>query len=129
MPDEKPHDKNMEVLTRAIVEAITKSREVREAVRKLSETDEVCSKSFMVLMLKVANLADTMGLDFPDVCGHDAAPRKTRSRADEGTGENAPKPEAVEDGRALSKREKEFREFLAENFDTEAWLKKLGLKF
>jgi len=132
MPDEKHHDRNMEVLTRAIVEAITKSREVKEAVKKLSETDEICSKSFMVLMLKVANLADTMGLDFPSSCNHDQPEKRSqRYAADLGTDEadSTPIEKKREDGGGLSSREKEFRKFLEEKFDQEAWLKKLGLKF
>ncbi|MBI4667402.1 MAG: hypothetical protein HY751_13445 [Nitrospinae bacterium] len=127
--EEKNNEKDMEVLTRAIVEAITKSRDVRDAIKRLSEGEEVCSKSFMVLMLKVRSLAESMGFDVADECRHE--PLKPRA-----TGKPAAPPQEdvvklsgrVEDGKALSDSESLFRDYLAEKFDQDAWLKKLGLK-
>ncbi|MBF0291450.1 MAG: hypothetical protein HQK86_04765 [Nitrospinae bacterium] len=129
--DEKNNEKDMEILTRAIVDAITKSRDVREAIRRLTETDEVCSKSFMVLMLKVRSLAETMGLDFPNTCSHEpeklAAPAREKKSVEDKQAVLKKLMTDFVDGKKLSQREMEFCEYLADNFDSGEWLKKHGL--
>jgi hypothetical protein len=129
--DEKNNEKDMEILTRAIVDAITKSRDVREAIRRLTETDEVCSKSFMVLMLKVRSLAETMGLDFPGSCSHDpdkpSMPAKDKKRGEVRQAAFKKLMGDLVDGKKLTQREMEFCEYLADNFDSGQWLKKHGL--
>jgi hypothetical protein len=129
--DEKNNEKDMEILTRAIVDAITKSRDVREAIRRLSEADEVCSKSFMVLMLKVRSLAETMGLDFPNTCSHDpeklSAPARDKQRGEARQAAFKKLMGGFVDGKQLTQREMEFCEYLADNFDSGEWLKKHGL--
>ena len=132
MPDdEKNNEKDMEILTRAIVDAITKSRDVREAIRRLSETDEVCSKSFMVLMLKVRSLAETMGLDFPNACSHEpeklSPPAKEKKRGEARQAALKKIMGGLVDGKKLTQREMEFCEYMADNFDSGEWLKKHGL--
>ena len=136
MPDDSGGEKDMEALTRAIVDAITRSREVREAVKRLSDNDDVCSKSFMVLMLKVRNLAETMGVEL-HTCSHEGSSAQERFeelkrvyKPKTKNGEPSPPPQPprdMVDGAVLSPEEAAFREYLAEKFDEQAWLRKLGL--
>lgn len=128
--EDKNNEKDMEILTRAIVDAITKSRDVREAMRRLTESDEVCAKSFMVLMLKVRSLAETMGLDFPSSCSHDpekSPPVKEKKKADSRQDSFKKLMACYVDGKQLTPREMEFCEYLATKFDSDEWLKKHGL--
>ena len=129
MPDGGHRDKDMEFLSRAIVNAIAKSGDVREALRRISETDESYGKSFMVFMLKVRNLVESIG----------AAPRDgaTDNRKTGSSGTKTPTAKTrkardmrfVVDGKAESPGEIAFREYVAGHFDQDAWLKKHGLFF
>lgn len=129
--DDKNNEKDMEILTRAIVDAITKSRDVRDAIRRLSDADEVCSKSFMVLMLKVQSLAESMGLELPATCSSEpdkpAAPQKEKKRGEAKQAAIKKIAGGVVDGKKLTQREIEFCEYMAQNFDSVEWLKKHGL--
>lgn len=126
MPEDMNPDKDMEKLSRAIVNAIMKSRDVRKAISKLSETEDICSKSFMVLMLKIGNLAEAMGLDVPEVCEHSAAGGEEPGDT---TGDEEPKPDFkhIVDGRRLTRAELEFKEYLASRFNEKKWLEDNGL--
>jgi hypothetical protein len=135
MSEEKP-DKNMEALSRAIVDALLRAPEVRRAMERIAHSDEdhLGPESFMVMMLKVRNLAESLGIDVP---------------ADDE--EREPKPDRVFDTDELTLKLSEtgvdidafidtveaeepptdnetlFREFAAERFDEAAWLRKLRL--
>ncbi|MBI4828832.1 MAG: hypothetical protein HY804_08495 [Nitrospinae bacterium] len=127
MPDDHQPDEQAEKLSRAIVEAILKSREVRKAVRQLSEEDEGYLKSYMVLMLKVSNLVEAVETGLASASGgEEPAPRlkvKARPRS---------KPNEFRyfvDGRKVTPEEFAFCEYLSGKFDQQAWLKKLGIFF
>ena len=127
MPEEQnpESDKEMERLSRAIVEAIVKSKDVRRAISDLSETEDIHSKSFMILMLKVANLAEAMGMETPsslDEDSSDEARRPARKEVETCGGD-------YEDGKKLSEAEAAFREFLSSRFDENRWLRNNGLIF
>jgi len=129
MSEEKHPDENMDDLSKAIVDAIMNSRDVRKAIRKLSEMDDNYAKSFMVLMLKVQNLTDTM-----------EDPQGTTRRSAEFTIdpgqllEKKPKRTRRDvtnriDGKVETPNEIAFREYLASLFDQDEWLKNNGLIF
>jgi hydroxylamine reductase (hybrid-cluster protein) len=132
MAEERQRDDNMDFLSRAIVDAITKSPEVRQAIKKLAEKDEGYARSFMVLMLKVRNLAETLGVEISGVreeaAGEDMfdldfigkRSERDRSRVDLAN---------FVDGRKESLKEAQFREFESSRFNQEQWLKKHGLIF
>ncbi|MDH5509374.1 MAG: hypothetical protein OEZ32_03365 [Nitrospinota bacterium] len=132
MADDKQRDDNMEFLSRAIVDAITKSPEVRQAIKKLAEEDESYSRSFMVLMLKVRNLAESLGVKITsareDMGGEEMFDLNFMER------KRGAEPEITDlshyvDGRKESPREIEFREFESTRFNEEEWLRKHGLSF
>jgi hypothetical protein len=129
--NERPED-DMEMLSKAIVDAIIKSKEVREAIRKLSDTDESYSKSFMVLMLRVQNLVESIGVDLSkatDPASEDefnpgpVKPSATRKKKNRAVFKN------LVDGKVETPSELAFREFLAKRFDQDEWLKKIGIIF
>lgn len=127
--NERPDD-DMEMLSKAIVDAIIKSKDVREAIRKLSDTDESYSKSFMVLMLRVQNLVESIGVDLS---------KAVDPSSDEKFNPAPVKPSAAKkknndfknlvDGKIETPSELAFREFLADRFDQDEWLKKIGVIF
>ncbi|MGK7346069.1 MAG: hypothetical protein ACNS63_09705 [Candidatus Nitrospinota bacterium M3_3B_026] len=127
MPEEPSPENEMEILSKAIVDAIVRSRDVRKAIARLSGSDEIDSKSFMVLMLKVGNLAEAMGFDVPPGGGDGAAKEGTNGEAGDKPDEQVKLPDSYEDGRRLSRAEKAFREYLSKVFDQDEWLRKNGL--
>lgn len=131
MPENERPEDDMEMLSKAIVDAIVKSKDVREAIRKLSDTDESYSKSFMVLMLRVQNLVESIGVDLS---------KAVDPSSEEKFNPNIVKPPAAKkknrdffknlvDGKVESPSELAFREFLANRFDQDEWLKKIGVIF
>ncbi|VAX17017.1 hypothetical protein MNBD_NITROSPINAE03-453, partial [hydrothermal vent metagenome] len=118
MPENERPDDDMEMLSKAIVDAIIKSKDVREAIRKLSDTDESYSKSFMVLMLRVQNLVESIGVDLS---------KAVDSTPEEKFNPGPIKPSAIKkkkkdffknlvDGKIETPSELAFREFLADRF-------------
>jgi len=127
MAENKRPDDEMESLSRAIVDAIINSRDVRKAMRKISEADDSYSKSFMVLMLKLQNLADSIDLD-----KNSQEQVKNFNIGSEMSGLTQPRAKKNEfknfvDGKRESTSEIAFREFLASRFNQEDWLRKNGL--
>lgn len=132
MADEKQRDDNMESLSRAIVDAITKSPEVRQAIKKLAERDESYSRSFMVLMLKVRNLAETLGVEIAAGKDETAGEEMFNLNFVEREGEDElPGIDLSNyvDGRKETPSETAFREFESSQFNQMEWLKKHGLIF
>jgi hypothetical protein len=124
-------ERDFEKLSKAITEAVVSSPKVKKIVEEILKKDKICAKSFMVLVLKIQALADVLeegegGLD------HDSEDHvettDLESQEDQKSEKILPKNPAQQiDGRILSEKEAAFEEFASENFDTEAWLKKLGL--
>jgi len=129
-------DREMEKLSRAIVEAILASDDVKQSLEKLQHVDSSTYKSLMVFMLRLDSLSDFRNKLSSDISDMDDMPdlelekgdelsipkkRKVRKNIDK-----ASLPEII-DGRLISRSEKKFLDFLSEQFDQDSWLRKNGL--
>jgi len=110
-----------EKLSKAITEAVMTSEKVRKIVEEIQKKDEICPQSFMVLVLKMQVLTESLELkvEQDNAAGKPITKRPGRKKS--------PEKSQYIDGRKLSKREIDFEEFLNERFDSESWLKKNGL--
>lgn len=131
MTDPSGPERDFEKLSKAITEAVVSSPKVKKIVEEILKKDKICAKSFMVLVLKIQALADVLeesegGIDHDSEDNietndldyqEDKKPEKTLPQ----------KPTQQIDGRILSEKEAAFEEYASEKFDTEAWLKKLGI--
>jgi len=114
---------NFEKLSKAITEAVMKSPKVKKIVTEIQKNDEICPKSFMVLVLKMEVLTDSVELEVEkELAEEQPAPKKRTIK------KPSKKPQFI-DGQQLSKKEIEFQEFSNKKFNTEAWLKKNGIIF
>ena len=110
-----------EKLSKAITEAVMTSEKVRKIVEEIQKKDEICPQSFMVLVLKMQVLTESLELEIEqEDTGKKPVPQKRGHKKTSG------KPQYI-DGRRLSKREVDFEEFVNGRFDSETWLKKNGL--
>ena len=116
--------RNFEKLSKAITEAVMTSPKVKKIISEIQEDEDICPKSFMVLVLKMEVLmTDTLELEVEEeLIEEPPAPKKRRSK------KSSKKPQFI-DGQELSKKEIEFQEFSNKNFDVDEWLKKNGLIF
>ena len=114
---------NFEKLSKAITEAVMTSAKVKKIVAEIQKNDEICPKSFMVLVLKMEVLTDSVELEVEEEHTEDQPSRKKRTIK-----KPSKKPQFI-DGQQLSKKEIEFQEFSNKKFNTEEWLKKNGLIF
>ena len=112
-----------EKLSKAITEAVMTSEKVRRIVEEIQKKDEICPQSFMVLVLKMQVLTESLELKVEQDNTSEKPATKKWSRK-----KNLGKPQYI-DGRKLSKREIDFEEFLNKRFDPENWLKENGLIF
>ena len=116
-------ERNFEKLSKAITEAVMTSPKVKKMVAEIQKNDEICPKSFMVLVLKMEVLTDSVELEVEEETTEDQpAPKKRIIK------NSSKKPQFI-DGQQLSKKEIEFQEFSNKKFNTEEWLKKNGLIF
>lgn len=131
MPENERPEDDMEMLSKAIVDAIIKSKDVREAIRKLSDTDESYSKSFMVLMLRVQNLVESIGVDLSKAVDPSSEEKLNPSPVKPSAAKkrNRDSFKNLVDGKIETPSELAFREFLADRFDQDEWLKKIGIIF
>ena len=112
-----------EKLSKVITEAVMTSPKVKKMVAEIQKNDEICPKSFMVLVLKMEVLTDSVELEVEEKLTKDQpAPKKSNIK------KSFKKPQFI-DGQQLSKKEIEFQEFSNKKFNTEEWLKKNGLIF
>ena len=109
---------NFEKLSKAITEAVMTSGKVRKIVDEIQKNDDICPQSFMVLVLKMQVLTESLELNIEqdDTFEKPVTPKKTKKK-------NPKRPQYI-DGRKLSKHELDFEEFRREQFDSENWLKK-----
>ena len=114
---------NFEKLSKAITEAVMTSEKVRKIVGEIQKNDDICPQSFMVLVLKMQVLTESLELNIEqdDTVEKLVTPKTTRKK-------NPKKPQYI-DGRKLSKHELDFEEFRSKQFDSENWLKKNRLTF
>ena len=110
-----------EKLSKAITEAVMTSEKVRKIVEEIQKKDEICPQSFMVLVLKMQVLTESLELEVEQ----DNASRKPITKRP--GRKKAPEKSQYIDGRKLSKREIDFEEFLNKRFDSKSWLKENGL--
>jgi hypothetical protein len=118
-------ERNFEKLSKAITEAVMTSSKVKKMVAEIQKNDEICPKSFMVLVLKMEVLTDSVELEVAEeeeLTEDQPAPKKRIIK------KSSKKPQFI-DGQQLSKKEIEFQEFSNKKFNTEEWLKKNGLIF
>ena len=123
MSESDGSERSFEKLSKAITEAVMTSPKVKKIVAEIQKNEEICPKSFMVLVLKMEVLTDSLELEVEEeLTEENPVPKKRNSK-------NSPKKEQFIDGRRLSKKEIEFQEFSNKNFNAEEWLKKNGLIF
>ena len=115
-------EKNFEKLSRAITEAVMTSEKVKKIAEEIQKKEDICPDSFMVLVLKLQILTDSLEVNVDEVSDK---PRKKARRPRK-------KPSGMEqyiDGQPLTSREIKFQEFANKRFDSDEWLKKNGLIF
>ena len=123
MSDSDGSERSFEKLSKAITEAVMTSPKVKKIVAEIQKDEDICSKSFMVLVLKMEVLTDSLELEVEEELKEERpAPKKRRSK------KSSRKPQFI-DGQELSKKEIEFQEFTNKKFDDDEWLKKNGLIF
>jgi len=114
---------NFEKLSKAITEAVMTSEKVRKIVEEIQKNDDICPQSFMVLVLKMQVLTESLELNIEE---HGSAEKPVIPKA---ARKKTQKKSQYIDGRKLSKRELDFEEFRSKQFDSESWLKKNRLTF
>jgi hypothetical protein len=123
MNDSNGSERSFEKLSKAITEAVMTSPKVKKIVAEIHKDENICPKSFMVLVLKMEVLTDSLELEVEEELKEERpAPKKRRSK------KSSRKPQFI-DGQELSKKEIEFQEFTNKKFDNDKWLKKNGLIF
>jgi hypothetical protein len=121
--DSDGSERSFEKLSKAITEAVMTSPKVKKIVAEIQKDDNICPKSFMVLVLKMEVLTDSLELEVEEETIEERpAPKKRKSK------KSAQKPQFI-DGQELSKKDIEFQEYANKKFDTQEWLKKNGLIF
>ena len=123
MSDSDGSERSFEKLSKAITEAVMTSPKVKKIVAEIQKDENICPKSFMVLVLKMEVLTDSLELEVEEELKEEPpAPKKRRRK------KSSRKPQFI-DGQELSKKEIEFQEFTNKKFDDDEWLKKNGLIF
>ena len=123
MSDSDGSERSFEKLSKAITEAVMTSPKVKKIVAEIQKDEDICPKSFMVLVLKMEVLTDSLELQVEEELKEERpAPKKRKSK------KSSRKPQFI-DGQELSKKEIEFQEFSNKKFDDDEWLKKNGLIF
>ena len=123
MSDSDGSERSFEKLSKAITEAVMTSPKVKKIVAEIQKDEDICPKSFMVLVLKMEVLTDSLEFEIEEELKEERpAPKKRRSK------KSSRKPQFI-DGQELSKKEIEFQEFTNKKFDEDEWLKKNGLIF
>ena len=114
---------NFENLSKAITEAVMTSDKVRKIVEEIQKDEEICPQSFMVLVLKMQVLTESLELNIEENDTlKDTPARKVAKKKN-------PRNAQYIDGEKLSKDELDFEEFRSKKFDSENWLKKNRLSF
>ena len=114
-------ERSFEKLSKAITEAVMVSPKVKKIVAEIQKNEEICPKSFMVLVLKMEVLTDSLELEVEEELTEEQPTPKKRA------GKKSLKKSQFIDGQQLSKKEIEFQEYSNKKFNTEEWLKKNGL--
>ena len=116
------NEKDFEKLSKAITEAVMSSEKVRKIVEEIQKKDHICPQSFMVLVLKMQVLTESLEMEIEE----DYTEKKPIKKRGRKKSQNSPQ---YIDGRKLNKSEIAFEEYVNEQFDTEDWLRENGLIF
>ena len=123
MSDFEGSERIFEKLSKAVTEAVMASPKVKKIVSEIQKNDHICPKSFMVLVLKMEVLTDSLELEVEEETTEERpAPKKRKSK------KSSKRPQFI-DALELSKKEIEYQEFANKKFDTQDWRKKNGLIF
>lgn len=122
MDESSGSDQKFEELSKAIAEAVMNSKKVKKVVAEIQKKEKICPQSFMVLVLKMQVLADSLDLDIEDPAVEKKRTKRTRKKPSKEQGQYI-------DGQKLSKNEIAFENYFSERFDAGQWLKKNGLEF
>jgi len=107
------HEKKLERLSRAITEAILRSKNVRHAFLELQEEGMISSRSFIMLVMRMDSLSELVDSIQEN---RKKAPRSSRKKRAQ-----------YIDGKKLSTSEIKFFDYLASQFDEAEWLREHGL--
>ncbi len=114
-------DRDFEKLSKAITEAVMSSEKVKRIVAEIQKKDKICPQSFMVLVLKMQVLTESLEMEIEE-----EFPEKKSTPRKRGRKKPWEYPQYI-DGRKLSKNEMDFQEYLNGEFDADEWLRKNGL--
>lgn len=106
-------EEDIEKLSKAIVDAIVGSKEVKSILSRLIEKDVMVDKGFMMLMIKIQALSELA--DLAEKNGKAKRPSRKKST------------KQYIDGRELTPGEIAFLDYCAKKFDEKEWLKKAGI--
>jgi len=109
-------------LSKAITEAVMNSEKVKKIVAEIQKKEKICPQSFMVLVLKMQVLTESLEMEVEEEFLENPPLKKG------GRKKTRNLPQYI-DGNRLSKKEIEFQEYFNQRFDAEDWLKKNGLIF
>ncbi len=114
-------EREFERLSKAITDAVMNSEKVKKIVAEIQKKEKICPQSFMVLVLKMQVLTESLEMEVEEEILDNPPPKKKGGR-------KKPRdlPQYI-DGNRLSKKEIEFQEYFKKKFDTDDWLKKNGL--
>ena len=112
-----------EKLSKAITEAVVTSEKVQKVVEEIQKKDGICPQSFMVLVLKMQVLTESLELNIEqdDTAEKPVTKKRTRKKTS--------KKSQYIDGRKLSQHEIDFEDFSNKRFNSEDWLKNNRLTF
>lgn len=114
--------RDFEKLSKAITEAVMSSDKVKKIVAEIQKKDKICPQSFMVLVLKMQVLTESLEMEIEeDIVEKKTARKRGRKKASDRS--------QFIDGRKLTKKEMAFQEYASKRFDADSWLKKNGLIF
>ncbi len=113
-------ERDFEKLSKAITDAVMSSEKVKKIVADIQKKEKICPQSFMVLVLKMQVLTESLEMEVEE----DFLEKKPAKKS--GKKKSKDRTQYI-DGNPLTKNEIEFQEFTNQNFDTQSWLKKNGL--
>jgi len=118
--DSEGSERDFEKLSKAITDAVMNSEKVKKIVAEIQKKEKICPQSFMVLVLKMQVLTESLEMEVEEDFLDKPPAKKT------GKKKSRERPQYI-DGNRLSKKEIEFQEYNSQQFDTQNWLKKNGL--
>lgn len=115
-------ERDFEKLSKAITDAVMNSEKVKKIVAEIQKKEKICPQSFMVLVLKMQVLTESLEMEVED----DSIEKKPLKKEDKKKASEQPQ---FIDGRKLSKNEIKFQEYSSRRFNADNWLKRNGLTF